>query len=86
MDLRSIVLYLRLKGTNGREIDDDLVTTLPDNAHAYDTVTSWRRQEQLPGLSERGHDLTGDSQVDETNQAILSPLTIRPFQSVRDIA
>jgi hypothetical protein len=30
MDLRSIALYLQLKGMNGREIDDDLVTTLPD--------------------------------------------------------
>jgi hypothetical protein len=40
MELRSIVLYLRLKGMNGRAIYDDLVTTLLDDAPAYSTVTS----------------------------------------------
>jgi hypothetical protein len=45
MDLRSIVLYLQLKGMNGRDIYDDLVTTLPDDAPAYSRVTLWLRQE-----------------------------------------
>jgi hypothetical protein len=39
MDLRSIGLYLRLKGMNGHEIDDDLVVTFPDDAPAYSTMT-----------------------------------------------
>jgi hypothetical protein len=86
MDLRSIVLYLRLKDMNGREISDDLLTTLPDDAPAYSPVTLWLRQERLPRFSESDDDLTDDPQVDETDQAILSALTIQPFGSVRDIA
>jgi hypothetical protein len=79
IDLRSIVLYLRLKGKNGHEIDDDLVTTLPDDAPAYSTETRWLCQERLPRFSEPGHDLTDDPRVDETDQAILSALPIQPF-------
>jgi DNA-binding NarL/FixJ family response regulator len=86
MNLRSIVLDLRLKGMNGREIYDDLVTTLPDDAPASSAVTFWLRQERLPRFSEPDHDLTDDSQADETDQAILSALTIQPFGSVHDIA
>jgi hypothetical protein len=79
-----MVLYLGLKGMNGGEIDDDLVTTLPDDAPAYSTVSLWLGQER-PRHSERGHDLSGDRQVDETDQAILSAFTIQPFGSMRDI-
>jgi hypothetical protein len=86
MDLRLIDLSLRLKGMNGREIDDDLVTTLPDDAPAHSTTTFWLRQEPLPRLSDPGHDSTHDPQVNETDQAILSALKIQPFGSVRDIA
>jgi hypothetical protein len=71
---------------NGREIGDDLVTTLPDDAPAYSTATIWLRPEQLPRFSEPDHDLTDDPQVDENDQAILSALTSQPFRSVRDIA
>jgi hypothetical protein len=85
MDLRSIVLYLRLKGINGSEIYDNLVTMLPDNALAYSTMTLWLRQERLPQPSEPDHNLTGDPHVDETDQGVLSTLTIQPFGSLRDI-
>jgi hypothetical protein len=85
-DLRSIVLYLWLKGINGRETSEDLVTTLSDDELTYSTATLWLRQERLPRFSESGHDLTDDPQVDETDQAILSALTIQPFGSVPDIA
>jgi hypothetical protein len=44
MDLRSIILSLQLKGMNGREISDDLVATLPNDAPGYSTVTRWLRQ------------------------------------------
>jgi hypothetical protein len=70
---------------NGREISDDLVTTLPNDAPAYSTVTPWLHQERLPRFSEPGHDLTENPQVDETDQVILSGLTIQLFESVRDI-
>jgi hypothetical protein len=86
MDLRSIVLSLRLKGMNGHEIHDDLVTMLADDAIAYSTVTRRLRQERLLRFSEPRHDLTDDPQVDETDQAILPAFTIQPFGSVRDIA
>jgi hypothetical protein len=86
VDLRSIVLYLQLKGMNRHEIYDDLVTTLPDDAPAYSTVTLWLPQERPPRFSEPDHDLSDDPQVDETDQAILSALTIRPFGFVRNIA
>jgi hypothetical protein len=68
------------------EIHDNLVAKLPDNALAYSTLTLWLRHERLPQLSGRAHNLTGDPEVDETDQVILSTLTIRPFRSVRDIA
>jgi hypothetical protein len=86
MDLRSIVFYLRLKGMNDRDICDNLGTTLPDDVLAYFTVTLWLPEERLPRFSEPGHDLTDDPQIDETDQAILSALTIQPFGSVRNIA
>jgi hypothetical protein len=80
------MLYLRLKSMNAGEFDDHLVTTLPEDAPTYSTVTLWLRQERIPRPSEPGDDLTGDPQVDETDQAILSALTIQRFESVRDIA
>jgi hypothetical protein len=70
VDLRSIVLYLRLKGMNGREIDDDLVATLPADASAYSRVNLWLPQERLPRFSEPGNDLTDYPQLDEIDQNI----------------
>jgi hypothetical protein len=86
MDLTSITFYLQLKGMNGREISDNLVTTLLNDASAYSTMTLWLRQERLPRFSEPGHDLTDDPQVNEPDQALLSALTIQPFGSVHNIA
>jgi hypothetical protein len=79
MDLRFIVLYLRLKGMNGREIDDDLDTTLHNDALAYSTMNLWLRQERLHWLSESRHDLAGYTQARVTNHVILFALTIQPF-------
>jgi hypothetical protein len=79
MGLRSILLYRRLKVTNGCEIDDNLVATFPEDAPAYSMVALWLRQERLLRFSEPGHDLTDGPQVDETDQALLSALTIQPF-------
>jgi hypothetical protein len=69
-----------------REIDDNLVSTLPDDAPAYFTVTLWLRPERLPRFPEPSHDLTDEPQVGETDQAVLSALTSQPFESVQDIA
>jgi hypothetical protein len=80
------VLYLQINGMNGRDIFDDLVTTIHEDASAYSTVTLWLRQERLPRFSEPSHNLAEDPQVNETDQAILSALTVQPFGSVRDIA
>jgi hypothetical protein len=86
MDFGSIVLYLHMKGMNSRDISDDLVTTLHENALAYSAMTLWPRQERLPRFSEPSHNLAKAPQVNETDEAVLSALTFQPFGSVRDIA
>jgi hypothetical protein len=83
MDLGSIVLYLHM---NGRDISDDLVTTLHEDALAYSAMTLWPRQERLPRFSEPSHNLAKAPQVNETDEVVLSALTFHPFRSVRDIA
>jgi hypothetical protein len=59
---------------------------LHEDAPAYSKVTLWLRQEWLPRFSEPSHILGEDPQVNETDRAILSALTVQPLGSVRDIA
>jgi hypothetical protein len=47
MDLKSIVLYLHLKGLSVHAIHDDLVATLGPKAGAYSTVTRYLRETKL---------------------------------------
>jgi hypothetical protein len=79
MDSRSIVLYLQMRGINGRDIYDDRVSTLNKDVPAYSTVTLWFRQERLPRFSEPSYNLAKDPQVSETDQVILFLLTVQPF-------
>jgi hypothetical protein len=72
MDLRSIMLYLQMKGVKRRAIDDHVLTTLHGEALRYSTVTLWRRQERLTRFSEPSQNLAENSQVTETDQTILS--------------
>jgi hypothetical protein len=63
MELRTIVLYLQMKGINGSGVFDDLVTTLHEDARAYSTVILWPGQERLPRFSEPSHKLAEDVQL-----------------------
>jgi hypothetical protein len=86
MDFNSIVVYLKAKGINAREIHSDLVATLGTKAPGYSTVRRWLREAQLDQFSGTAVDVTEDAEVDEIDEAILSVLEIQPFDSVRDIA
>jgi hypothetical protein len=71
MDLKSIVIGLKMRDMKSRPIYDDLVKTLHDEAFGYSTVTLWLRQERLTRFSQRSHNFAEDRQVRETDQAIL---------------
>jgi hypothetical protein len=86
MDFNSIVLYLKAKGMNAREIHNDLVATLGTKVPGYSTVTRWLREAHLDEFSETAVDFTEDAEVDEIDETILSALEVQPFGSVRDIA
>jgi hypothetical protein len=47
MDLNSIVLSLKAKGINAREIHSDLVVTLGTKVLGYSIVTRWLPEAQL---------------------------------------
>jgi MoxR-like ATPase len=86
MDFNSIVLSLKAKGMNAREIQSDLVATLGTKAPGYPTVTRWLREAQLDQFSETALYFTEDAEVDEIHEVVLSTLEVQPFRSVRDIA
>jgi hypothetical protein len=71
MDVRSIVLYLKMKSMKSRGICGDCVPIVPDEALEYSTVTFRLRQEQLIRFSEPGHNSAQDPQLSGMNQAIL---------------
>jgi hypothetical protein len=85
MDFNSIVLYLKAKGMNAREIHSDLVSTLGTKPLGYSSVTHWLREAQVDQFSETAVDFTQDAEVDEIDEAILSVLKVQPFDSVCDI-
>jgi hypothetical protein len=86
MDFNSIVLYLKTKGMNAREIHSDPVATLGTKVLGYSTVTRWLREVQLDQFSETAFDFTEDAEVDQIGEIILSVFEVQPFGSVRDIA
>jgi hypothetical protein len=86
MDFNSLVLYLKAKGMNAREIDNDLIVTLGMNVPGYSSVTRWLRQARLDQFSDTAVDFTEDAESDEIDEAILPTLEAQPFGSVRDIA
>jgi hypothetical protein len=86
MDFNSIVLDLKAKGMNAREIHTDLISMLVTQVLGYSTVVHWLREAQLDQFSETMVDFTEDAEVDEIDEAILSALEVQPFGSVRDIA
>jgi uncharacterized membrane protein len=85
MNFNSIVLYLKAKAMNSREIHSDLVATLGTKVLGCSTVTRWLREAQLDLFSETAVDFTEDAEVDEIAESILSAVEVQPFGSVRDI-
>jgi hypothetical protein len=69
-----------------RGIDEEIFTTLDDDASGYSMVGLRLRQERGARFSEASHDLAEEPQVRETGRVILSALTTERFASVRDIA
>jgi hypothetical protein len=86
MDFNWIVLYLKAKGMNARQIHNDLIATLGTKVPSYSTVTRWLCEAQLDQFSATAVDFTEDAEVDEIDAVILSALEAQPFVSVRDIA
>jgi hypothetical protein len=86
MDLNSIVVYLKAKTMNAREIHSDLLAPFGTKVPGYFTVTRWLPEAQLDQFSKTAVDLTEDAEVDEIDEAILSALEVQPFGSVGNIA
>jgi hypothetical protein len=86
MDFNWIVLYLKAKGMNAREIHSDLAATLGTKVPGYSTVMRWLREAQLDQFSHTAVDFTEEEEVDEIDEVILQVLEVQPFGSVRDIA
>jgi hypothetical protein len=86
MDFNSILLYLKAKDMNAREIHNDLGAMLGMKVHSHSIVTRELHEAQLDQFSETAVDFTEDAEVDEIDEAILSAFEVQPFGSVRDIA
>jgi hypothetical protein len=86
MRFKSIVLHLKAKGMNAREIHNDLRATLGTKVLGYFTVTRWLREAQLDQFSETAIDFIEETEVDEIDEAMLSVLEVQPFGWVCDIA
>jgi len=85
-DQKLIYLFLGRKGFCARWIHGELEAVLEEQRVGYSTVTKDVRPtkfEQSTGVQE---DLSNLSQRNETDEAILEPLNIQPFSSVRKIA
>jgi hypothetical protein len=79
MDFNWILPYLKTKGMRDREIHSDLVGTFAAKVPGDSTVPRWLREAELDQFSETSIDFTGDAEVDEIDEAILSALEVRPF-------
>jgi hypothetical protein len=83
MDLRSICLFLAMKGLSARYVHDELVAVLGPDAIADSTVTSSLRQRQFPTISSEPCHEPLTTIIDD---AILDVLDKQPFSSVRELA
>jgi hypothetical protein len=74
MDLDSIMLYLKAKGMNAREIHNDLIATLGTKVPSYSTVTRWPREAQLGQFSKTAVDFTEEVEdyINEWFDAVLN--------------
>jgi hypothetical protein len=82
---RPIVAYLSLKGMSAREIHDDIVATLGSDAVSYSSATRHLREARFPPSKPEPHPADVQSDLDDSNQAILAALEDSPFASVRQL-
>ena len=86
MDQRSIALYLNKKGLNAKEIHNELVDVLQEEAVSYPTVTRYLREGRL-ALKESTEEKNSILITDHTKEnAIMEFLKDEPHASVRTIA
>jgi hypothetical protein len=88
MDLKPIILYLRMKGMALDAIHDNLVRTLGKGAVAYSTVTKYARSAQFSGRKEATAPKAPDverSPVDDAMLTVLAEFPF-PFSSVRELS
>jgi hypothetical protein len=71
MNLKSIVLYLKIKNMKSHDIYDDFVHTLHDEASWYSTVTWWLRSERLARFSEPTRNSTEETEITQIDQAVV---------------
>jgi hypothetical protein len=83
MDLRSICLFLAMKGLSARDIHNELVAVLSPDAIAYSTVASYPQQRQFPTISAEPSDEPPTTIIDDP---ILDALDKQPFSSVTELA
>jgi hypothetical protein len=86
MDVNSIVLSLKAKGMNAREIHNDVLATLGNMVLGHSTVSRRVRKAQVDQFCETAIDFSEDAEVDEIDEAILSALELQPFGAVCKIA
>jgi hypothetical protein len=86
MDQRTIVASLALKGLSARSIHQDLVATLGGDAMAYSTVARYIHDEHCSPPSQTAAPIAVSSDLDDSDEAILSALDENPFASVHQLS
>jgi hypothetical protein len=86
MDLKSIALYLAIKGMNATQITNDINATLGERTVAYSTVTGYLRSKSLFPSFKQTQDEKQFPQLTEIDEAILMALEDEPFSSIRQLA
>jgi hypothetical protein len=76
MEFDSIVFYLKVKGMNSRDIQNDLVARPSTMVLGYSAVVSWLPEAQMDQFSETAVDFSEDAEVDEIDEVILSASAI----------
>jgi hypothetical protein len=71
---------------SAREIHDDILATLGSDAVSYSSVTRCFREARFPPSKSESHPADVQSDLDDSDQAILSAFEDSPFASVRHLS
>jgi uncharacterized membrane protein len=85
MTQRPIVAYLSLKGMSAHEIHDDIVATLGSDAVSDSSVTCYLCEARFAPSKPESQPADVQTDLDDSDQAILVALEDRPFASVRQL-